>query len=88
MFLIMMDIAECYEVVGRVISLFYMMLYMVELKHFSRVVWGKHGSVPATLSAFESISLKHRNPNRIGDSSIVFVRLSILFQHIHPNCEI
>lgn len=57
MFFVVMDIAEGDEIVRGVLAFIFVMAYMVQLKHFSRVVRRQHRTVPTTADAFEAVPL-------------------------------
>ncbi len=88
MLFVVVDIAEDNEVVDGVPTFLYVVPHVVELEHFSRIFRRKHGSVPLTSYALETIPLKYCEPHRIRNSSVVLVGLPVLFKHIYADRQI
>ena len=65
--LVVMDVAECYEIVDGVPAFVLVMLPVVEFEHFPGIVWGKHAPMPTASFALEPIALQNRYPNGIGN---------------------
>jgi hypothetical protein len=65
---VVVDIAKSNQVLRCVLAFVYMMLDVVQFKHFSRVVPRKHRPAPAASNTLMPVPLKHFNSNGVGNN--------------------
>ncbi len=88
--LVTVHVTQGNEIFNGVLTFVLVMLLMVEFKHLPEIVGRKHASMPTTFrfNALEPVALQNRNSNKVGNGTVVFICLTVLFQNIYTDSQI